>query len=326
MLTNNLIYRGYIEWAGFLIGRADSQFIYWNQDDVITAVGGSPKTTTMQATYVFSAPGGLKATIGFEDSNAWQSAFGSILDATTTVPGGVNPNGPQRLYDIVASISTEQSWGNAKLSGAIHWTHTNADINGDGAADTNEVGTGWAILAGTTFNLPTLGPKDQLLLEATYSDGAVAYSGINGGADCNTTSFERCGQYLEGLQRNDPDAYAVNSGGTWDFETTKVWTVAAQLKHYWAPLWRSNLMGSYRHISVPDAGFALTGIGDATAWDVGANLIWGQARKTAEIGIEAVYKSVSQDVGPSVATAAAATGVDTDPSGWAVSAFISRAW
>jgi hypothetical protein len=304
--------------------------VYWDQDDVVTAIGGSPKTTAMQATYVFSGPAGLKATIGLEDTTAWQSGGGSFMDLTTLGAGGVSV-GPQRLYDVIASISTEQAWGNAKLSGAIHFTQTNANLNldgfGDGAQDSRETDTGWAVLAGVTFLLPSLGPKDQLLLEATYSSGAVAYSGINGGADNNTTSFERGGQYLEGLQRNDVDTYAFDNGaGGWEFEQTKVWTIAGQIRHYWSPLWRTNVMASYRNISVPNRAFLVSGIGDATAWDVAANLIWGQSRKTAEIGIEAVYKSVSQDVGPGTAADALARGVDTNPSGWAVSAFISRAW
>jgi hypothetical protein len=329
MRTNNIIHRGYIEWAGFLIGRASSQYIYWDQDDVVTAVGADPKTTAMQFTYVFTIPGGIKATIGLEDTSAWQSGFASFVDIT---PGGI-PSlsvGPNRLYDVIGTISTEQSWGNAKLSGAVHWTQTNADLFGAnaGAQTTNEIGTGWAVLGGVTFNLPMLGPKDQLLLEATYSDGAVAYSGINGGADNNTTSFERSGQYLEGLQRNDPDTYAFRTanGNSWDFDNTKVWTVAGQLRHYWSPLWRTNVMGSYRNIKVPDRAFAFTGVGDATAWDVAANLIWGQSRKTAEIGIEAVFKSVSQDLSPGMVTRARDLHLDTDPSGWAVSMFIQRAW
>lgn len=327
MRSSNLIHRGYIEWAGFLIGRAGSQFVYWDQDDVVTAIGGSPKTTAMQATYVFSAPGGLKATIGFEDSSAWQSGFDSVMALQGL---GVNPDGPNRFYDVVGSLSTEQAWGNAKLSLAMHNTQVwwnDGVVNGENPANNNAQNLGWAVLGGVTFNLPTLGPKDQILLEATYSDGAVAYSGINGGADNNTTSFERGGQFLDGLQRNDVDTYAVRDGaGNWDFENTKVWTVAAQLKHYWAPLWRSNLMGSYRSIDVPGKAASLTGIGDATAWDIGANLIWGQSRKTAEIGVEVAYKSVSQDVSNKVARASNTFGVDTDPSGWAVSAFIQRAW
>jgi Porin subfamily len=326
MRTSNLIHRGYIEWAGFIIGRAGSQFVYWDQDDVITAIGGSPKTTAMQATYVFSAPGGFKATIGVEDSNAWESGAGSnmaLQDLAVSTPG------PNRFYDVVGTLSTEQAWGNAKLSAAAHVTQVNwEDPNaGFGAPDNNGQNWGWAVLGGITFNLPTLGPKDQLLLESTYSDGAVAYSGINGGADNNSTSFERVGQYLEGLQRNDVDTYAVRVGhDNWEFENTKVWTVAGQLRHYWAPLWRTNVMASYRNIDVPGKAANLTGIGDATAWDVAANLIWGQSRKTAEIGVEAVYKSLSQDVSKDIQSFANTNGVDTDPSGWAVSFFIQRAW
>jgi len=257
-----------------------------------------------------------------------QSGFGAFQSL-----GGINAlsNGPNRLYDVIGSVSTEQSWGNAKLSGAVHFTQTNADLlprgaGPDGTQDTNETNTGWAVLGGVTFNLPWLGPKDQLLLEATYSDGAVAFSGINGGADNDTTSFERSGQYLSGLQRNDPDTYAFANGNTWDFDNTKVWTVAGQLRHYWAPLWRTNVMASYRNISVPERAFLVTGVGDAKAWDVAANLIWGQSRKTAEIGIEAVYKSVKQDLSQSVIDQAVAQHLDTNPSGWAVSMFIQRAW
>ena len=344
MRTTNLIHRGYIEWAGFLIGRAGSQYPYWDQDDVVTAVGGDPKTTAMQVTYVFSAPGGLKATIGLEDSTPWIAGDG-VTDLTTLIPnGGVNPGpnafGPQRFYDVVASISTEQSWGNAKLAAGLHRIQTYGNVFG-GAGSANDVEEneyGFGLLGGITFNLPMLGAKDQLLLQATYCDGAIAYCGINGGADNNTTSFERSGQYLDGLQRDDVDAYAVNNGTatSWDFEKTKVWTVAAQLRHYWAPLWRSNLSASYRDINVPNiaarstlGGRPGTGVGDATAFDVALNLIWGQSRRTAEIGIEAVYKSVDQDIDNrnfDVILPGARRGVDRNPDGWAVVGFISRAW
>jgi hypothetical protein len=326
MRTNNLIYRGYIEWAGFLIGRASSQFVYWDQDDVVTAVGGDPVTTLTQFTYVFSAPGGLKATIGLEDSMAWQSTAGSLVDLTTLISGGVNPDGPQRLYDIVATISTEQVWGTAKLSGIIHFTHSHANTNGGpgGASDAHEIGTGWGILGGVTFNLPMLGPKDQLLLQAIYCDGVVAACGINGGAENNMTSFERSGQYLSGLQRDIPDTYAVNSGGSttsWDFENVKAWSVAGQLRHYWAPLWRSNFMASYHRANIPAAAIAAGELGDSSVWDVGANLIWGQSRKTAEIGAEIAYKQTNIDV-----PAGFNPNIDSSPSGWVFSAFIRRNW
>jgi Porin subfamily len=328
MRTTNLIHRGYIEWAGFLIGRAGTQFVYWDQDDVVTAIGGDPKETTMQLTYVFTAPGGVKATIGLEDSATWHggvdigvpSPFG--LDAIFTA-------GPQRLYDIVGSLSTEQSWGSAKIAGIVHWIHTGGDrLDANGAADSNEQGVGWAVLGGVTFNLPMLGPKDQLLLQAQYCDGVNAACGVNGGAANDPSAFERRGQFLDGLQRlSDVDAWLVADGsGSWDFKNTKAWSVEGQLRHYWAPLWRSNLMASYVNIDVPRAGFLATGVGDANTWDVAANLIWGQSRKTAEIGVEVVYKQLNQDVHRFTAAEARRRGVDTDPNGWAVVGFIQRNW
>jgi hypothetical protein len=369
MRTTNLVHRGYIEWAGFLIGRASSQFIYWDQDDVVTAIGGDPKTTAMQFTYVWNIGNGLKFTIGAEDSTPWQAgdAFRDLTGGDCGGGGncgglsvdGTPTTGPQRWkYDFVASLSTEQSWGNAKISGIMHnitaTSHRNCVTNDVNVIDADtglpvEVTTtcnpadppdfpdregairgskwGWAGLAGITFNLPMLGAKDQLLLQGTICNGAIAACGINGGAENNLTSFERNGQYIEGLQRNDVDAYAFQDGSTFRFERTKAWSIAGQLRHYWSPLWRSNLMASYSKINVPKRVENLAvddgGQGDASRWDVGANLIWGQSRKTAEIGIEAAYKKVNREDQPGREVD---DGGKRDPSGWSVSAFISRAW
>jgi len=342
MRTTNLIHRGYIEWAGFLIGRAGSQFPYWDQDDVLTAIGGDPKTTAMQVTYVFTAPGGFKATIGLEDSTPWIAGAGFVNDNVVTGNNITILTGPQRRYDVVGSMSTEQSWGNAKLAAALHSTATAFNLNGinsvDGRGssyDTARFHWGFGLLAGITFNLPMLGPKDQLLLQATYCDGASAYCGLNGGAENNLTTFERSGTFLSGLQRNDVDTFLVaDANGNMHFEDTKAWSVVGQLRHYWAPLWRTNVMAGYRSIDVPTIinrgpGPHVTGLlGDATAWDVAANLIWGQSRKTAEIGIEAVYKSVDQDLprGISVRNQPGLRSTDINPSGWGLVAFIQRNW
>ncbi len=312
---------GYIEWAGFLIGRATSQYQYWGQDDVIGAIGGDTKVTTQQITYVWAAPGGLRATIGLEDTSAWSNAVSDI-----GAPGAVVGTGPQRMYDVVASLSTEQAWGNAKVSGIIHQISTN-----NGATANSEFEVGWGVLGGITFNLPTLGAGDRLLLQAQYSDGVLIAGGVQGGASNSLTQFGESGQYLAGLQRSDFDAYAVASGTTWSLETTKVWSAAGQFRHYWNPLLRSNLMGSYSKVDVP--AVATTGTlaggfrGDASAWDVGANLIWGKSRQTVELGLEVAYKSVDQNL-PAGTTAASITalGGDVNPSGWFAGAFIQRSW
>ena len=330
--VNNMIHRGYIEWAGFLIGKAGTQFVYWDQDDVVTAIGGDPKESPpMQITYTFSAPGGLKATLGLEDSNQWDGGiddFTGFRTGSTAI--GVSDGGPQRFYDIVGTLSTEQSWGSAKVAGIVHFGHTSADLNGNGAADDNDQHVGWAVLGGVTFLLPMLGPKDQLLLQAQYCDGVNGACGLNAGAAATPTSFERGGQFLSGLQRGwEADAYAVNSGSStrdWDYESTKVWSVEGQLRHYWTPLLRSNLMASYVDIDVPGAAAGFMGVGDANTWDVAVNLIWGQSRRTAEIGVELVYKQVNQDVSARTQRGADRLGVDTSPSGWALVGFIQRNW
>src|SRR4029078_6202612 len=95
-------------------------------------------------------------------------------------------------------------------------------------------------------------------LEATYSDGAVAFSGINGGAENDFVAFERRGQYLDGAQNSSqlPDAYLIDNGaGGFSVENNKAWSVAGQLRHYWAPLWRSNLMASYHAVDSASPGF-----------------------------------------------------------------------
>ena len=326
MRTANLIHRGYIEWAGFLIGRASTQFTYWDQDDVITAVGGDPKETVTQVTYVFTGPAGIKATIGLEDSFTWD---GGIRDLTTDPPNAaVNDLGPSRVFDVVGSISTEQAWGSAKIAGILHFGQVNQDNNNNFAADSADQNVGWAVMGGITFLLPWLGQKDQLLLQAQYCDGVNAACGVNGGAANDPSAFERRGQFLDGLQRlHDVDAYAHNNGARgWDFSSTKTWSVEGQLRHYWTPMLRSNLMASYLEIDVPRVGARLVGVGDATSWDIAANLIWGQNRRTAEIGVEVVYKQLNQSVSRATRDEANRLGVDTDPSGWAVVGFIQRSW
>lgn len=325
MRVNNLVYRGYIEWAGFLIGRASSQFVYWDQDDVISAVGGDPTTTLTQLTYTLALGGGTKATLGLEDSLAWNAGNG-VNFLNHPASGNDATLGPNRAYDVVATLSTEQAWGSAKVSGALHQIVAAQDsLPGLAGQDTFKQAWGYAGLAGVTFKLPMLGPKDQLLLETVWCNGATAYCGVNGGAESNATSFERGGSFLDGLQRNDVDAYAVtDTRRSWHYDKTQVWTVGGQLKHYWAPLWRSNLMASYRRIDVPlsaETAAVRSRQGDAQVSDVALNLIWGQNRTTAEIGVEAAYKSVKQDTNVGLPP-----NVDKNPSGWAAVGFIRRAW
>src|SRR5688572_31621286 len=51
----------------------------------------------------------------------------------------------------------------------------------------------------------------------------------------------------------DVDAYITGGGrgNNWNFHDTEWWGFAGQFRHYWAPLWRTNVMGSYQKIETP---------------------------------------------------------------------------
>lgn len=323
------IHRGYIEWAGFLIGRAGSQYTYFDQDDVVNALGGDAKVTSTQLTYVWALGGGLQATIGIEDNSAWSNG---VVDISAGVAGSVSGTGPQRMYDVVASLSTEQSWGTAKLSGIIHQITSN---NGSTSLTTSfdETEIGWGVQGGISFNLPTIGAGDRLLLQAAYGDGVIAAGGVQAGGRGTLTTFAESGQYLDGLMYSVPDAYAVSDGTAtgWDLEKVKAWSILGSFRHYWSPMWRTNIVASYQAVDVPAA--ATTGTlaggsrGDATSWDIGANLIWGKSRQTVEIGVEVLYAQTDIDL-PAGTTAASLPGGNTDisPESWLFAAFIQRAW
>src|SRR6185369_1853582 len=77
-----------------------------------------------------------------------------------------------------------------QLSAAQNATNFNAIIN---AANANlalnnaapghrpSAEYGWGIQGGLKFNLPFIAPGDLLYLQAAYSEGALSYTGANGG-------------------------------------------------------------------------------------------------------------------------------------------------
>ncbi len=336
--------RAYVEWAGFTLGRQGSNFVYFDQDDNTSAAGGSPKTTVFMLSYAAVLGGGLKATIGLEDSESW--AAGNTRNRKTPAGFGIPANtsisafspGPSRMYDVVASLSTEQTWGGAKISGAAHQNSVIAtgsngiDCQYDPAPAVAGscpvvINTGWAALAGVTIKLPALGEKDQLLLETSYADGAIAYAGIGGGGDSRPWSFERNGQWSGGLLRRDFDAHAINNGdGSFRLENEKAHSVLGQLRHYWNPNLRSNLTVANSWIRPGDITRAtlLTngGLGNAEVFDAALNLIWGSSKKGfGEIGVEVLYKKVRQDL-PGASTLP--LGIEQNPSVWSIATAISR--
>jgi hypothetical protein len=114
----------------------------------------------------------------------------------------------------------------------------------------------------------------------------------------NWTSFKSSAYRRDvgGFTMNHPSLVAETTG----LQTVKSWNVAGLFEHYWAPQYRSVLFASYGKLSAPTGAKArvwngTTGIGDATAWNIGTNFAWLPTRNF-EIGVEVIYARVSQDV------------------------------
>lgn len=317
--STNLCYRCYIEFAGFTAGRVGSAFPYFNEDDVI-AKNPSAKNTANALWYTWKGPGGFNGVIALEDSLVHSAkGFFSTREAGLAagfVPGGLGVSttrGPVKWADVIAVLNLEQEWGKATLRGAIHQI-TNIARGGTGVSNVCPApitagctstfpvasDTGWAVTAGTYINLPALGPKDTLLLQATYGVGATDYVGINSGETAIGT-FDNSQTIISGMNFDHHDAIAIANGdGTFRLEKETSWSAQVKLLHYWAPMIRSNLFFGYAAITpgstTQNTDWTLGGLGKASTYRVGANVWFGEQKKTSELGLEVFYGNTKQTV------------------------------
>ncbi|NJL09060.1 MAG: porin [Methylacidiphilales bacterium] len=183
--------RAFIQFAGFTFGYVQSFFDYsTGLGTFATANVGSNKINNLFA-YTASLGNGLSATISVEDAfnrrNQIQAAAGVVttwVDPTFDqfAYADTNNQGGMAMPEIVANLRIDQSWGSAQLSGAIHQLRADTDWD-DVHPDTfsaNDTDYGFAIGAGVTFNLDMLAKGDQFMLQGSYADGAIEYTGVSG--------------------------------------------------------------------------------------------------------------------------------------------------
>ena len=143
--------RGFIQFAGFTVGRAESFFDLFSFSPY--SYGGTGRISGNQTVetrgimlfgYTAQLGNGFSASIAIEDGG--NSAAGpagnnararghSVLDLDGAVAGGIGntvisfanatstltpDNGSSDMPDIVANIRVDQAWGSAQLAGALH--------------------------------------------------------------------------------------------------------------------------------------------------------------------------------------------------------------
>lgn len=234
----------YIQFAGFTFGKVQSFFDYYADNNVwgIDSVALTADYDANVAAYTADFGNGFTATISIEDDTV----------RATGVDDFPNFNTNSDIPALVGNLNYEGEWGGFQVSGVIRQVTTDyADPGITGFSD--EVA--WAVLGGVKFNLPTLGEGDTLYIEATYADGSMNYTGINGN-----------GSPLYTVQ----DIYYTGAG----WETATAWTVAAELTHYFTPNVFGVVFGNYGEADIPDGAY----VPSLDIFTVGGSLNWSPVK------------------------------------------------
>jgi hypothetical protein len=257
------VYYAFIQFAGFTLGRAVSQFdTPWqnypgNNFDGLVG-GGGDVTGVNQISYTAEFGNGVSASISAQDqtqyytTNIW-NVSGATSAAQVTGVYGANAIGGQVAPDIVGQVRVDQAWGLFQLSVAAHDNHASYY----GATETTGAPSdkwGYAVQGALSIkNIPT-GPGDTINLQAVYTDGASRYNiqslvptnfAIYGSSD---TAYQSLG--IAGV------ADTVYGAGTSQSSVT-TWGFRGGYTHNWSPNWNTAVYGSYAQLKYGATGKAL---------------------------------------------------------------------
>ena len=100
-----------------------------------------------------------------------------------------------------------------------------------------------------TFNLDSFAKGDQFLLQGSYADGAIEYTGVSGHNQSNGNAGLGIIRGTQGAIVDLADAFVDPVTGS--LSTVEAWTIRADFRHFWTPTLRSTLFGGYTSVSVP---------------------------------------------------------------------------
>jgi Porin subfamily len=261
------VYYAFIQFAGFTMGKAVSQFdAPWNNypgNNFDGLVGGSGTVTGVnQFTYTAQFGNGVSASISAEDQTTYDQASLANLSVGSLTAGGLvsgafglNDRGGSRSPDIIGQVRVDQAWGLAQLSVAAHDNHA-AYFGGTEPTGHPDDKWGWAVQGALSIkNIPT-GPGDTLNVQAVYTDGASRYNFQN----LAPQSFAMYGG------TNVPGAYqSVGFAGVADgvfangsgISSVQTWGMRGAFTHNWDPYWNTALYGAYAQLKYGNGGSAI---------------------------------------------------------------------
>jgi len=242
------VYYAFIQFAGFTIGKAISQFSapwtnYPGNSSFDGLVGGGGTVTGVnQFTYTADFGNGVSGTISAQDqtvyyqagvNNITAGAFGASDYAGTVAP------------DIVGMLRVDQAWGLFQASVAAHDNHAAYYGATEITGHPSDVWGFAGQLALSIKNIPT-GPGDTINIQGVYTDGATRYNiqDLAAGAGANTiysgTSNPAAYQSIGfGIA---PDT-VFGAGGSQQLIQT--WGMRGGYTHNWDPMWSTSIYGAY---------------------------------------------------------------------------------
>jgi hypothetical protein len=300
------IYYAFIQFAGFTMGKAVSQFTApWTGypgNNTSSLLGGQDDDSGInQFAYTAQFGNGVTAAISLEDSSGAGVGGPSSYDRAAlydlSAGGAVDNWGGSSVPDIVGQLRVDQAWGLFQLSAAAHQLRASSYLGAiSGHPDD---AWGYAVQAALSLkNLPT-GPGDTINVSVGYTNGASRY--MIGGTSPDSYQIWGSG--------NSRVAYAYSSDGVYglngDIEKTEAWGLRGAFNHNWDPYWSTSLFGSYSQVSYNDnaksllAGTAIcsglvTCNPDFTISQIGLRTAWTPVKNLTLSG-EVMYTNIDQN-------------------------------
>ena len=259
------VYYAFIQFAGFTMGKAVSQFSApWvnypgNNFDGLVG-GGGTVTGVNQFTYTAQFGNGVSLALSAQDQVAYYHA-GLINMSGISSAGiqggayGVNNIAGSRVPDLVAALRVDQAWGLFQASFAAH-NNTPGYYGPTELTGKPDDKWGWAgQLALSIKNIPT-GAGDTINLQGVYTDGATRYNiqdlapvgySIYGGTS-NPGLYQSIGF------ASAPDAVFTGTaaGGQSQLELVQTWGFRGAYTHNWDPFWNTAIYGAYAGVRYGD--------------------------------------------------------------------------
>ncbi|WP_315703330.1 MULTISPECIES: porin [unclassified Bradyrhizobium] len=251
------VYYAFIQFAGFTMGKAVSQFdAPWTNypgNNFDGLWGGSGTVTGVnQFAYTADFGQGITASISAEDptgyyqTNLWNTSLATAGGVLGGSYGG-NSYGGTRSPDIIGSVRVDQAWGLFQASFAAHDNHTGyygaSEVTGHPSDK-----WGWAgQLSLSIKNIPT-GPGDTINVQGVYTNGASRYNAQSlvptamavYGSSGNALAYQSLG--IAGLADS---VFGVGTGQ----ELTTTYGFRGAYTHNWNPYWNTAIYGSWAAVS-----------------------------------------------------------------------------